>query len=340
MNNQFLCILPMLIVIILSIILKDVFISILAGVICGLVVINTGHPDLIIQGFIDILYDVLMSKDTIWVILICLFFGALNKIIKESGGVEGIEKYIQHFCKTRQSTMLGTWILGLLICMSEYLSALIVGLTFQKVNDQHKVSREMFAYIINSTCATVCSIIPISDMAVFMSGLMKNAGLINGNNLMNDYFHTIPFILYSFLAILIVPLFIFNIIPLYGTMKKAENKALKNRNDSIKTNQYQENKQAKIYNFFIPIICLFIFTILMHDILISLFITLLLSFVLYIIQGVFSVKDFFNAFIEGMLDIFPICITIVLAYMLVVINRELGMIEFISKIILQAIPVL
>ena len=338
MNSQLLCVLPMLIVILLSIVLKDIFISIFAGVVCGLFLLNMGQPQLMIQQFIEILYDVLMSENTVWVILMCLLFGALIKLIEESGGIEGIKKWINRFCRTRKASLMGMWILGLIICISDYLSVLMVGLTFRKTSDQNKISREMFSYILNSTCVTVCSIMPLSDMAVFMAGLMKSADLIGGDNIMGSYLHVVPFILYSFSAILIVPMFILKIIPLYGPMKSAEEKALGNREMTVDEENLPESR-GKIYHFFLPIISVFLFTIWTGDILTAVFISLLASFVLYTAQGIFKVKEFFDLVIKGMLDIFPVCVSIVLAYMLVEINKELGMIDFISQIVLQSVPV-
>ena len=40
------------------------------------------------------------------------------------------------------------------------------------------------------------------------------------------YIQAMPFIVYGWLAVLIVPLFILGIIPLYGPMKKANQRAL------------------------------------------------------------------------------------------------------------------
>lgn len=338
MNSQLFCILPIIIVIILSMITQNMFISLFIGVVSGLLIIYIRQPYLIVWQFIKILYDVLTSWNTIWVLLVCLFFGAFNKMIKESGGIKGIEKWIDHFCKRRTSTMLGTWLLGLFICISEYLSALIVGLTFQKANDQHHISRQMFSYIINSTCTTVCTIVPVSDFAVFISGLMKNANLIDGSHMMNGYLHTIPFILYSFFAILIVPLFIFKIIPLYGPMKKIEEDIIKNNDVPLVKDNNHNSQQAKVHLFFLPILTVFVLTIFTQDVLIAVLTTLCLSCVFYVIQGLFTIKECFDIVIDGMMDLFPICITIILAYMLVVVNQRLGIVELISDIILQSVP--
>ena len=40
------------------------------------------------------------------------------------------------------------------------------------------------------------------------------------------YVHSIPYMLYSWIAVILIPLFIFGIIPLFGPMKQAEERAL------------------------------------------------------------------------------------------------------------------
>lgn len=340
--RELFCLFPIFAVMLLSVITKNVFLSLLIGVILGLFLLNISNPLIIIDQFIQLLYQVLMSKNTIWVILICLFFGALNKIISESGGIEGIERWIQKICQTRTKTMLGTWLLSLTICISEYLSALTVGMAFRKSSDKNKISREMFAYIINVASSSICAIIPISDMAVFMSGLMVSAGLISNDSILHGYIQTIPYILFGLISIVLVPLFILKVIPLFGPMKQAEQRTISTgkvlEQEIVVSGQSQRKKDGKILNFFIPILTVFIMTIITNDILIGVFISLIVSFIVYTIQKVMTVNEFLDNIVEGMKEIFSICITITLAYMLVEINQQLGMVEFLSSIILQSIP--
>ena len=86
----------------------------------------------------------------------------------EAGGALGFSKLAEKILNGRKSAMLGTWILGIVVCVDDYLNSLAVGAAVRKVTDREKVSREMIAYIVNSTGVTVCTIIPFSSWAAFM----------------------------------------------------------------------------------------------------------------------------------------------------------------------------
>ncbi len=70
-------------------------------------------------------------------------------------------------------------ILGIIVCVDDYLNCLAVGAAVRKITDKERVS-EMLAYIINSTGVTVCAIIPFSSWAAFMGGLMEKADMLGG----------------------------------------------------------------------------------------------------------------------------------------------------------------
>jgi Na+/H+ antiporter NhaC len=44
------------------------------------------------------------------------------------------------------------------------------------ITDKYKVSREKLAYIVDSTAAPVCVLIPISTWAVYIASLLEQAG--------------------------------------------------------------------------------------------------------------------------------------------------------------------
>ena len=55
--------------------------------------------------------------------------------------------------KILKAPLLYTWLLGLVVFIDDYLNALAVGSSMRKVTDKFKVSREMLAYVVDSTAA-------------------------------------------------------------------------------------------------------------------------------------------------------------------------------------------
>ena len=78
------------------------------------------------------------------------------------------------------------------------------------------------AYIINSTGTDVCVLIPATTWFAFMLAQMEAAGIEGGAS---AYFAAIPFMFYPWIAVLMVPLVILGIVPMYGPLKKAEERA-------------------------------------------------------------------------------------------------------------------
>ena len=117
-----------------------------------------------------------------------------------------------------------TYLLGIIIFIDDYLNSLTVGSCMAPITDKHKVSREELTYIVDSTAAPVCVLLPISTWAVFASRLFVANGLTTEENSLLYFIKTIPFNFYAWAALIIVFLFILRVIPPIGRMKKADNR--------------------------------------------------------------------------------------------------------------------
>lgn len=339
---------PVIVILVFAIITKDTFISLFLGVASGFLIAANGHPLDAFFGFVDGLYTVLADSNTAWVLMLCGLFGSLIMLMQESGGVLGFSNLSHRVLKTRKSSLVGTWILGIIVFVDDYLNCLAVGAAVRDITDKHKVPREMLAYIVNSTGVTVCAIVPISTWAAFMSAQMKTAGMTEGMSAASAYVHSIPFIFYGWFAVLCVPLFCLKIIPLFGPMKTAEKRALEtgevfsevSKNALVELPDQEkkfEGKNCKAINFIVPILVVAALTIVTEDILIALFAAIGISFIMYIPQKLMSVKQFFSHIMGGLVDIFPMLIIIILSYVLIEVNTQLGLIDFVVGIALNTV---
>ena len=83
----------------------------------------------------------------------------------------------------------------------------------------------MLCYIINTTSAPVCLIIPISAWVVFFSGVFeqqKEAAVV-GSSAMDIYYHIMPYFFYPFLCVIFVLLVILGVIPKMGAISDDSN---------------------------------------------------------------------------------------------------------------------
>jgi len=182
-----------------------------------------------------------------------------------------------------------------------------------------------------------------------MGGLMvKNEIGGGGMSATSIYFSTIPYVVYGWLAVLVVPLICLKIIPLFGPMKTAEERTLNTGeilspfsksalvDDAFEVPSVEDAKRRAL-NFLIPIIVVAVLTIIFEEILIGIFAALLVCLVLYLPQRLMKLSDYFGAVMKGITDMTPIIVIIILAYMLMEANAGLGLTDFVIDHALKAI---
>ena len=333
---------PILLVLGLALWTKSTFISILGGVVAAYLMLANFNPVDGFMGFIDGFYVTATDDGTVWVLLVVALFGALIALMQDSGGVLGFSSITQKLLKTRKSALMGTWILGIIIFVDDYLNCLAVGAAVRDLTDEHRVPREMLAYIVNSTGVTVCAIIPFSTWGAFMGTQMENAGMTGDLSAVGAYIQAIPFIVYGWLAVLTVPLVILGIIPLFGPMKKANTRALETGEvlspeskaalvELPEEEKSMEGKKLRAINFLAPIILVAIVTVVTEDMVVGLFLSIILCLIMYLPQKLMTFNQFISSIMRGLTDMFPLIIIILLAYMFVDVNTSLGLIDMLIE---------
>ena len=340
---------PIIVILVSALITKRTMESILFGVITGFLILAGGNPLDTFEQFLDAIYVVMTDEDCVWVFLVVVLFGSLIALMELAGGVFGFSKMTEKLIKSRTSSLIGTWILGLIVYVDDYLNCLAIGSAMRSITDRFKVSREMLAYIINSTGVTVCAIVPFSTWGAFMGGLMQKNG-IGGEDIsaLSAYFSTVPFVVYGWLAVLIVPLFCLKIIPLYGPMKNAEERALSTgevfsavSKQNLSDNAFAEPPvpadKRRAVNFIVPILVVAVFTVWMDEILYGIFAALVVCLLMYLPQRLMNLYQYFSGVVKGIVDMTPVVIIIILAYSLQEANDGLGLTDFVIEGALAAI---
>ena len=138
----------------------------------------------IATDWMDAFFRVATDYSHQWVFLVCALFGSLITLLGESHGTLGFTRALGKLCRGPRSTMMVTWIMGILIFVDDYLNIMTLSTCMKKLTDQRRVPREALSYIIDSTGAPVCAILPFSTWAIFFSGLFftqPGIGLWNGD---------------------------------------------------------------------------------------------------------------------------------------------------------------
>ncbi|WP_432474698.1 Na+/H+ antiporter NhaC family protein [Amphritea sp. HPY] len=325
---------PTLVVLIVALVTKRTIESLLAGVVVGLLMIS---PAELVSGFANVALAT-MRDDTIgWIILVCGFFGSLIALLIKTGSAVSFSDYMAHFVKSRRSSLVVTWILGLIIFIDDYLNALAISSSMKKVTDKFKVSREMLAYIVDSTAAPICVLVPFSTWAIFFAGLLEDNGVAGKGEGLSVYIDAIPYMFYAWVAAIIVPLVAFGKFPLMGSMKAAEMRArggevvppgVVELDLTVAPGESLSSARTKpaLYNFFVPIMALIFFTWYFDvDILRGVVVALAITVVLYMSQRLMSFNEIFDTGMEGFKSMMVPLGTVVAGFMLKDVNDSLGL---------------
>ena len=108
-------------------------------------------------------------SENVWIVVVCGLFGSLIALLQTAKGNYGFSKLVSKLCNSERKTLLTTFILGILIFVDDYLNVLSIGACMKGVYDKRKIPRETLAFMLDSTGAPVCVLLPFSTWAVFYS---------------------------------------------------------------------------------------------------------------------------------------------------------------------------
>lgn len=333
-----LSLIPAAVVIITALLTRRTLEPLLLGSIIGYVILEkTGF----FYAWLDAVYVVMMDATTAWVILVCGLFGSMVALLEKSGGALGFSEIATKVTKNRKTSLIATWILGIIVFIDDYLNALAVGTAMRKVTDKFGVPREFLAYVINSTGATVCVLIPFSTWSAFMAGQLEASGAAEAGMGTSVYISSIPYILYGWIAVLLVPLFIIKVVPVWGPMKKAEKRVLETGQtfpDSTASLEKVEDNiedisgiKPRAFNFIIPMLVLGVVCVMTSDMLVGVIFGILSCVILYLPQKLMKTSEFCDTAVNGFKDMVLVLGIVVAAFFLQQANDALGLTPYVIE---------
>ncbi len=197
MESSALSILPPIITIILALLTKEVYTSLIVGIFVGAMLFTGGNFLESITTFFDIMSDKVGGNVNILVFLVIL--GILVAIISKSGATRAYGEWARSVISGKRSALGLTAFLGMLIFIDDYFNCLTVGTIMRPVTDKFKICRAKLAYVIDATAAPICIIAPVSSWAAAVGSSLPEGSLVDGFVL---FLQTIPFNLYAILTMI------------------------------------------------------------------------------------------------------------------------------------------
>ena len=255
---QPLSLLPPVLAIALALITKEVYTSLFLGCLVGGFLYANFNPVLAVTS----VYDTIASKvgENMGIVVFLVSLGFIVVLMNRSGGSKAYGDWAKKVIKTRRGALLATMILAIVLGVDDYFNNLTTGNVMRPVTDGHQISRAKLAYMIDSTAAPVCIMMPISSWAAAVSGVAEQVG-VSGLQL---FISAIPWNYYAVLTIFtLIILAVFDID--FGPMKVHEDNA--KRGDIYTTperpyadadDESKNSTNGKVIDLIIPVVVLIV----------------------------------------------------------------------------------
>ena len=213
-------ILPPLLAIGLAIYTRQVFLSLAAGIWLGFTILAGWNPAAGAAGAIDGAIGTLGDAGNARVIVFTFLIGALIATVEANGGMRGFVRWVEEarWVTGRRRARIMAWLIGIVIFIESNLTILVAGSVSRPLFDRFGISREKLAYIIDSTSAPVCILIPFNAWGALVLGILEEQRV---GNPLGVFLLAIPLNLYAVSALLLAGFVAFRNWDL-GPMRKAE----------------------------------------------------------------------------------------------------------------------
>ncbi|MGN1164463.1 MAG: Na+/H+ antiporter NhaC family protein [Candidatus Ornithospirochaeta sp.] len=321
---------PPVLTITLAFITKDVIISLFVGIISGALIVAGGNPVTALLRFTDLMADVLTDGWNIRIFLFCALLGGLVGILSKTGSAEAFGRWAKKKINDPKTSLLLAWFCGLIIFIDDYFNSLAVGTVMRPIADKNKVSRAKLAWVLDSTAAPVCILMPISSWVITVMSIVKGSEGFEsfGVTEFSFFIRAVPYNIYAILTLIMVLTIILTGRD-YGPMKKSQALADKGILFDSKYGEApgemkseSDGGRAKMIDMLLPIIVLIISALFMFP-----FTTWLLSIDGETIRNVgeaarsMSLGEAFNNTDASMALWYAVIITIIFTYVYYLLRR-------------------
>ena len=225
---------PPLVAIVMALVLREVYLSLLLAVLSGAWILAAEHYGLfngLIIGLLRVIDTYIMKalwdKDHLSVIVFSMLIGGMVALLSRNGGMQGVVHYLTRWAKDARSGQWVTWLLGIVIFFDDYANTLLVGNTMRPVTDRLRISRAKLAYLVDATAAPVASVAFIStwigaELGYIQGGLDK-IGELN-MSAYQVFMASVPYSFYAWLTIAFMAMVIYRQRD-FGPMLSSERRA-------------------------------------------------------------------------------------------------------------------
>jgi len=358
---NWLSVLPPTLAIILAIVTRQVILSLGIGIWIGFCLLESTNPIAGIPLALDALVNVFSDPGDTRVLMFTLIIGGLIATIEKIGGVRGFIAFLEsrQWVDSPRDAKWLAYFTGVVVFIESNITLLIAGSIARPLFDRFKISREKLAYIIDSTSAPVCILIPLNAWGAVVIGLLASSSV---ENPIDVFIGAIAFNFYPIAAILVSAIVIWkniNIGPMMAAQQRTEqgqllwSKATPMVDPSILANQETSKETDKARFMVLPIAAMVI------GMPVGLYITgegdltagsgstsvlwavlaaLVTAWVLVLIQGLHKIDELMQMFLQGAGGLLPVAMILLFALALGDVANLLGTGSYVAQLAQDNIP--
>ncbi|MGR5061767.1 Na+/H+ antiporter NhaC family protein [Photobacterium sp. DNB22_13_2] len=277
-SHSAISLLPPLVALGLAILTRRVLVSLGVGVLLGAFLLTdfsvggtASYIGTTVKGlFIE---DGAINSWNMSIVAFLILLGMTTALLTLSGGTRAFAEWAQTKIKSKRGAKLLAAFLGVFIFVDDYFNSLAVGSISRPVTDRFYVSRAKLAYILDSTAAPMCVLMPASSWGAYIitliGGILASHGVTEYTPL-GAFVQLAPMNFYAVFALLMVFVVAWFQIDV-GPMKKHELEAshcrgfdegdsdsrAKDLNDEL---EIEESKNGRVADLIMPIVTLIVAT--------------------------------------------------------------------------------
>ena len=340
MVHNIIAFLPLTVLIVSALVTRKLAESIIGSALLAMLFLYKGR---VLSGTIERIYATLSDPTFQFVIIILIGFGGMIKTFQMSGGLKGFGDWVSKFANGKKKPLILGIIMTLIMFADDYLSTMTATFSLRDTTDRNGIPREHLAFQTNSLASAFCVLIPFSSWTAFTIGLISDYGFG-----FSDYVEAIPLMFYPILITVICLGLDLGFIPKVGALKESYDRVEKGgspvpefeqQESLIKVESELDQEPSSAWNVILPLVCLiagvmFCDKDLIHGLVLAIF----CQFLMYTLEKLMTVGEFFEYFFEGARSMLALIIVVCFGFMLTDANQDLGLFDIIIGSVGSSLP--
>ncbi|MBW8190683.1 Na+/H+ antiporter NhaC family protein [Neiella marina] len=225
--------LPPLLALTAAVVTRRVVPSLAIGILAGVILLGGGDwqasAQILWQKVSGLVWaDGGLNSWNLYIVAFLLLLGMLTSLLSLSGATQAFADWAIARIQTARGARLTTVFLGVVIFIDDYFNSLAVGSVSRPITDKLRTSRAKLAYLLDSTAAPMCVLMPVSSWGAYIIAVI--GGILVSHQItdispLHAFVAMIPMNFYAVFAIGLV--IVTAIWPInLGAMKDSERRAL------------------------------------------------------------------------------------------------------------------